>query len=232
MTVDRPRAQEPDVVSSVAGMVVAVVSAVFGICAHGMAAGTGIALPSSGQLLFLLAASAGIGAATAALARRRSPVLMAAGGLIVGQGVVHLAMVAGHGGHAGHGSHSGSSGQSGPALGHAAHTPDPDAIRAAMDGAAGTAAGAGGAGGAGSHADALLTPGMLGAHIVAVALTLSVVALLSGALAWIAARVARMWEWADLVVVDTSPAPLGRIVAPDPRFLRASGGTRAPPVGV
>lgn len=202
-------------VSSLAGMVVAVVSAVFGICAHGMAAGTGIALPTPGQTLFLLAASAGIGAATAAVARKRSPVATSAAGLLVGQGVVHMALVSGH--DHGAGGHS-------PA-GHAGHMVDPAAVRAALDGAT-TAAAAHGA-----HADALLTPGMLGAHVAAIGATLAVVAVLGVTLAWIAARVVPLLAAAHLVVVD-EPTTRGRTVAPDQRYLLSGGPTRAPPVSV
>src|SRR5699024_11447587 len=110
----------PDVVSTATGIVVAVVSAVFGVCAHGLAAGTGAALPSSEQLLMLLGASAGVGAVTAALARRRSPVLLSVAGLLAGQGLVHLVMVSDHAhGGAGHD--------------HAAgHVVYPGALRAAM----------------------------------------------------------------------------------------------------
>ncbi|HJC28310.1 MAG TPA: hypothetical protein H9759_02835 [Candidatus Dietzia intestinipullorum] len=209
MTADRPRPAAPDVVSTATGIVVAVVSAVFGVCAHGLAAGTGAALPSSEQLLMLLGASAGVGAVTAALARRRSPVLLSVGGLLAGQGLVHLVMVSDHAhGGAGHD--------------HAAgHVVDPGAVRAAMDG--GSAAGA--------HADLLLTPGMLGAHVAAVVLTLAVVAILSGTLAWVAARVAPLLAGAHLVVVDKL-VPRGRVPAADTRYLLSRGATRAPPVSV
>src|SRR5699024_9206868 len=83
---ERTRPAAPDGASTATGIDVAVASAVFGVCAHGLAAGTGAALPSSEQLLMLLGASAGVGAVTAALARRRSPVLLSVGGLLAGQG--------------------------------------------------------------------------------------------------------------------------------------------------
>lgn len=196
-------------VSTAAGIVVAVVSAVFGICAHGLAAGTGAALPSSEQILMLLGASAGVGAVTAALARRHSPVALSALGLLAGQGLVHLVMASGH-------SHGGA------AHNHAAgHTVDSGAVRAAMD--SGSTVGA--------HADSLLTPGMLGAHLAAVVMTLAVVAVLSGTLAWVAARVVPLLAGVHLVVVEKI-APCGRIPAPDARYLLAGGATRAPPVSV
>lgn len=229
MTAVRPRSEAPPLVTSLVGIIVAVVSAVFGISAHGLAAGTGAALPSSGQMLMVLAASAGIGGATAALARRRSPIALTAGGLLAGQGVVHLVMISGHG-------HSGSahSGAHPAAGGHAGHMPDPVAVRAAMDGTAATA-GTGGASGAGaatgSHADALLTPAMLGAHLAAIVITLALVAILSGTLAWVAARVLPLLATAHLVVVELTD-PHGRIAAPDARYLLARGRPRAPPVSV
>lgn len=207
-------------VTTIVGMVVAVVSAVFGISAHGMAAGTATALPGSGQLLMVLGASAGIGAATASLARQHSPVLLSGAGLLAGQGVVHLVLISGHA----HGAAS-----SHPA-GHAAgHTVGSAAIRAAMDSASG-AAGAGGPG-AGSHVDALLTPGMLGAHLGAILLTLTVVAVLSATLSWLAARLAPLAASVHLVVVELI-SPHGRVAAPDARYLLVGGGTRAPPLTV
>lgn len=200
-------------VSSLAGIIVAVVSGVFGISAHGLAAGSGAALPGSGQVLLVLGASAGIGAATASLARRRSPVALSAAGLLAGQGVVHLVLASGHS-HGG-GAHSHVAG----------HAVDTAAVRAAMDvTTTGSAA-------AGAHADALLTPGMLGAHLAAIAMTLTLVAILSGTLAWVAARMAPLLATVHLVVVDKQ-FPLGRIAAPDSRYLLAGGGTRAPPVAV
>ncbi|MBB1024474.1 hypothetical protein G6019_08525, partial [Dietzia sp. DQ12-76] len=69
MPADRVRTEVPPVVTAAVGMVVALVSAVFGIAAHGLAAGTGAWVPSPGQILLIAAASAGVGAATAAVAR-------------------------------------------------------------------------------------------------------------------------------------------------------------------
>ena len=72
---------------------------------------------------------------------------------------------------------------------------------------------------------------MLGAHIAAVVLTLTLVAILSGTLAWVAARVAPMLVRVHLVVV----APLLSSYdahAPRGRYLLAGGGTRAPPATV
>ncbi|MFN3338672.1 MAG: hypothetical protein ACK40Z_03155 [Dietzia sp.] len=219
MPADRLRAEVPPVVTAAVGIVVAVVSAVFGIAAHGLAAGTGAVVPSPGQLLLVAAASAGVGAATAAIARQRSPILMAAAGLIAGQGVVHLVLAPGH-------THSATPGSSHAALGH--HVTDPALVRAAMDSAA--MGGAAGSELAISPAT-LLTPGMLGAHLAAIAVTLALVAVLSGTLAWVAARVMPLLGSVHLVVV----APLVSSYdagAPRDRFLLARGGTRAPPVAV
>ena len=208
-------------VTALVGIVVAVVSAVFGISAHGLAAGTGAAglgaaAPSPGQILLVAAASAGVGAATAAIARRRAPVPVALAGLIAGQGLVHLVLATGHA----HGGVAHAAGSATVALGH--HVADPAAVRAAMDGSA--------SGSAASPA-ALLTPGMLGAHLAAIAATLLLVAAVSGALAWVAARVVPLLGTVHLVVV----APLVSSYdagAPRDRFLLARGGTRAPPVAV
>lgn len=199
--------------TAVVGIVVAVVSAVFGISAHGLAAGAAAGAPGAGQILLCIAAGAGVGAGTAAIARRRSPVMVAAAGLIAGQGLVHLVLASGHAhGHA----HGG-----GPGVpGH--HVTDPALVRAAMDGAALDAA---------PSPAGLLTPGMLGAHLAAVVVTLTVVAILTGTLAWVAARVMPMVAGVHLVVV----APLVSSYdarAPRGRFLLSRGGTRAPPVAV
>lgn len=214
MTADRFRAEVPPVVAAAVGIVVAVVSAVFGIAAHGLAAGTTAVAPTPGQLLLIAAASVGVGAATAAIARQRSPILVAAGGLIAGQGAVHLALATGH-------THSATPGSSHAALGH--HVTDPALVRAAMDSASGSELA--------TSPAALLTPGMLGAHLAAIAVTLALVAVLSVTLAWVAARVMPLLATAHLVVV----APLVSSYdadAPRDRFLLARGGTRAPPVTV
>ncbi|MFL0578933.1 hypothetical protein [Dietzia sp. 179-F 9C3 NHS] len=199
----RLRSEVPPVVTSLVGVVVAMVSAVFGISAHGLAAGAAATAPTSGQILSVLAAGAGIGAVTAALARHRSPVPVAAAGLVAGQGLVHLVLASGH------------------AHGPAGHTHGADAatVRAAMDATAVT-----------PHD--LWTPAMLGAHAAAIVVTLAVVAVLARTLAWVAARVAPLLgrillAAADLVVVPTLPTPV-----PDPGYLLARGGTRAPPVAV
>lgn len=205
-------------VSSLVGIVVAVVSAVFGISAHGLAAGTGATLPGSGQMLLVLAASAGIGAATASLARTHRPLVPTAGGLVAGQGVVHLVLISGHGhGRAAHPpAHSAAHSDAG------GHAVDAAAVRAAMDGVATAGAGPG------AHADGLLTPGMLGAHLAA---TLALVAILSATLDWVAGRVLPLLATVHLVVVEKL-STCGRIAAPDARYLLARGGTRAPPVAV
>lgn len=213
-------------VTALVGMVVAVVSGMFGIAAHGLAAGTdaavtGALIPGAGQLLLVAAASAGVGVAASAIARRRPPMLVAAAGLISGQGIVHLVLASGH-------THSGApvaAGSAHSALGH--HLTDPALVRAAMDSAA-----AGGAGsGTVTSAATLLTPGMLGAHLAAIVVTLALVAILSGTLAWVAARVVPLLGTVRLVVV----APLLSSYdagAARGRFLLARGGTRAPPVAV
>jgi len=195
------------VVTAAVGIIVALVSGVFGISAHGLAAGASSVAPTSGGILMVATASAGIGAVTAALARRRPPLLTAAAGLLAGQALVHLVLTTGH-------THT--AGANGT-IGH--HATDPVAVRAAMD-----STGAG-------HMGTLLTPQMLGAHIAAVVLTLTLVAILSGTLAWVAARVAPMLVRVHLVVV----APLLSSYdahAPRGRYLLAGGGTRAPPATV
>ena len=201
-------------VTAAVGIIVALVSGVFGISAHGLAAGTAAVPPTSGDILMVAAASAGIGAVTAALARHRPPLLTAAAGLLAGQGLVHLVLSTGH-------THAG--GMSG-AIGH--HGADPAAVRAAMDGATGAATNPGA-----GHTASLLTPQMLGAHIAAVVLTLTVVTILSRTLAWVAARVAPLLERVHLVVV----APLlssYNAHAPRARYLLTGGATRAPPAAV
>ncbi|MEV8221304.1 hypothetical protein AB0P16_02415 [Dietzia maris] len=211
MSADRLRAEVPPAVTAVVGIVVALVSGVFGISAHGLAAGALAGPPTVGQILALAATSAGIGALAASVARRRTPVLAAAAGLIAGQGLVHLVLASGH-------TH-GAAGTTG-VLGH--HATDPAALRAAMDGVGPAPA---------SSAAALLTPGMLGAHVAAIATTLALVAILSGTLSWLAARIPPMVETAHLVVVARLLASYDADT-PRGRFLLARGGTRAPPVAV
>lgn len=211
MSADRLRAEVPPAVTAVVGIVVALVSGVFGISAHGLAAGALAGPPTVGQILAVAATSAGIGALAASVARRRTPVLAAAAGLIAGQGLVHLVLASGH-------TH-GAAGTTG-VLGH--HATDPAALRAAMDGVGPAPA---------SSAAALLTPGMLGAHVAAIATTLALVAILSGTLSWLAARIPPMVETAHLVVVARLLASYDADT-PRGRFLLARGGTRAPPVAV
>ena len=205
-------------VTALVGVIVAVVSGVFGVSAHGLAAGAGATAPDPGQLLLVLAASAGIGAVTAALARDRAPIAVAAGGLIAGQGLVHLVLASEHG-HAA--AAPGATAGTAPAgFGH--HAIDPAAVRAAMDRAALEAS---------SSAAALLTPGMLGAHLAAIVATVAVVAGLSRALAWVAARVMPLLGRVHLVVVARIVSSYDA-AAPRDRFLLGRGGTRAPPVAV
>lgn len=209
-------------VAGAAGIIVALVSGIFGVCAHGLAAGSGALAPTAVELYLVAAASAGIGAVTAALARKHPPLLTAAAGLLAGQGVVHLVLATGHAHVAGAGVSAGSAAPN-PAIGH--HLTDPAALRAAIDGAS--------AGGMSPVADtaSLLTPAMLGAHVAAVALTLALVAVLSGTLAWVAARVAPLLAKVRLVVV--APLLAGYDArAPRRRYLLTGGGTRAPPAFV
>lgn len=215
MSADRLRAEVPPAVTAGVGIVVALVSGVFGISAHGLAAGALAGPPTSGQILAVAATSAGIGAVAASVARRRAPVLTAAAGLIAGQGLVHLVLATGHP-HSTTGYATGAPG----ALGH--HTTDPAALRAAMDGVGLAPA---------SSAEALLTPGMLGAHVAAIVTTLALVAILSGTLSWLAARIPPMVETAHLVVVARLLASYDADT-PRGRFLLSRGGTRAPPVSV
>ena len=213
-------------VTAAVGIVVALVSGVFGISAHGLAAGAAAVPPTSGDILMVGAASAGIGAVTAAIARDRPPLLTAAVGLLAGQGLVHLVLSTGH-----------THGLGTAHIGH--HGADTAAVRAAMDSASmnsaamdsaamdSAAAGSTGTG----HMASLLTPQMLGAHLAAVVLTLTLVAILTGTLAWVAARVAPLLARAHLVVV----APLQSSYnahAPRARYLLTGGGTRAPPAAV
>lgn len=209
MSADRLRPDVPPAVTAAVGIVVALVSGVFGISAHGLAAGAAAGPPTLGQILTVAAASAGVGAVTAARARQWSPVLTAGAGLVAGQGLVHLVLASGHS-HTGH--------AAGP-LGH--HVVDPAAVRAAMDSQ----------GLASAHSADLLTPGMLGAHMAAIVLTLALVAVLTGTLSWLAARVMPMFAVAHLVVVTplVSSYDAG---TPRDQFLLARGGTRAPPVSV
>ncbi|UVE96722.1 hypothetical protein [Dietzia sp. B32] len=208
MSADCLRAEVPPAVTAVVGIVVALVSGVFGISAHGLAAGVLAGPPTSGQVLSVAAASAGVGAVTAALARHRAPALTAAAGLIAGQGLVHVVLASGH-----------THGAAG-ASGH--HTTDPEALRAAMDSVGLAPA---------SSAAALLTPAMLGAHVAAIATTLVLVAILSGTLSWLAARVRPIPATAHLVVVARLLASYDAYTLRG-RFLLARGGTRAPPVTV
>lgn len=193
-------------VTAAVGIVVALVSGVFGISAHGLAAGAAAVPPTSGDIILVAAASAGIGAVTATLARHRPPLLTATAGLLAGQGLVHLVLSAGHT----HGLGTGHTGH---------HGADPAAVRAAMDGA-----------GTGRMAS-LLTPEMLGAHLAAIVLTLALVATLSWTLAWVAARVAPLMARVHLVVVAPLLASYDAH-APRGRYLLTGGGTRAPPAAV
>ena len=192
--------------TKIVGVTVALVSGIFGISAHGLAADMGPV--SFAQALTVAVTSAGIGAATAAAARYRFPILASASGLITGQGAVHIAMSGGHS-HHGSGSHP---------PGH--HGTDPAALRAAMDTAAHDAL---------ASATALMTPVMLAAHIAAIGSALLVIAALAGALAWVSARSMPPISTAHLVaVVAVVPVPRGAD-APLKRYLVSRGGTRAPP---
>jgi len=220
MSADRLRAEVPPVVTAAVGIVVALVSGIFGISAHGLAAGSSAVAPGSGDLLLVGGVSVGIGAVTAALARHRPPLVTAGVGLLSGQALVHLILSAGHNhGGAGYGgARYGGAGHVGQSpLAH--HAADPYAVRAAMDLGAEAPAG---------HLASLLTPAMLGAHVAAVLVTLALVAVLSRTLAWVAARVAPLLAAVHLVVV----APLLATYDAHPpraRYFLTGGGTRAPP---
>ena len=199
-------------VTALVGIVVAVVSGVFGISAHGLATTIDMGPPTAGQILLVAAASAGVGAATAAVARHRSPIATATAGLIAGQAVVHMVLSSGHA----HGNHAAAA----HPAGH--HITDPAAVRSAMDSAGLDPA---------ASAAALFTPGMLVAHLAAIASALALVAILAGTLAWVAARVLPMAASVHLVVV----VPLLSHYNADTlraRYLLARGGTRAPPAAV
>jgi len=228
MSAPRRRAEAPPVVTALVGMVVALVSVVFGVSAHGLAAGTGAVLPPVGQLLMVAAAGSGVGAVSATLARRRSPVMIAGAGLVVGQGIVHAVLSAGHGSHGAHPlTAPGAAGSAVRAAGGQAttahHAVDAAAVRAAMDHAA--------LDGAGS-VEALLTPGMLGAHLAAIVATVALVAVLSATLAWVAARLLPSSPAAGHLVVVEPPRVTSRTRVPEARYLISCGGTRAPPVCV
>lgn len=192
--------------TAIVGAIVALVSGIFGISAHGLA--TDMGPVSVAQALTVGITSAGIGAATAAAARYRLPILTSALGLILGQGAVHVAM---SGGHPHHGSVSHPPGH---------HTTDPAALRAATDAAAHDAL---------ASAAALMSPVMVAAHVAAIGSALLVIAVLAGALAWVSARTMPPISTAHLVaVVDVILPPRGAD-APLKRYLVSRGGTRAPP---
>ncbi|AWH93492.1 hypothetical protein A6035_16360 [Dietzia lutea] len=192
--------------TAIVGAIVAMVSGIFGISAHGLA--TDMGPVSFAQALTVGVTSAGIGAATAAAARYRLPMLTSALGLAIGQGAVHVAMSGGHTHHASV-SHP---------PGH--HATDPAALRAAMDTAAHDAL---------ASAAALMSPVMLAAHAAAIGSALLVIAVLAGALAWVSARTMPPKSTAHLVaVVAVVLSPRGAD-APLKRYLVSRGGTRAPP---
>jgi len=192
--------------TTIVGVTVALVSGIFGISAHGLA--TDMGPVSLAQVLTVAGTSAGIGAATAAAARNRFPILTSALGLVIGQSAVHIAMSGGHTHHTS-GSHP---------LGH--HVTDPAALRAAMDTAAHDAL---------ASATALMTPAMFAAHIAAIGSALLVIAVLAGALAWMSARLMPPLATGHLVaVVGVVLFPRGAD-APLKRYLVSRGGTRAPP---
>lgn len=197
-------------------MVVAVVSGVFGISAHGLAAPLDMGPVTAGQVLMVGAASAGVGAVTAAVARHRRPLVASTFGLICGQGLVHLMMSAGHS-HPTSEAHAASP----PSLGH--HTADPAALQTAIDTAAFDPV---------ASAAALMSPVMLAAHVAAIGAALLVIAVLAGALAWLSARTflpPSIVHLACAVVILVAPR---QVDARAKKFLISRGGTRAPPVAV
>lgn len=218
MSGDRGRGETsaPDPVCVAAGVVVALVSVVFGVAAHGMADHGGV--PGGPALLGLGLVGAGIGALAAELSRRYRPELVAGGALVLGQGLVHGVLTSVPGGHAHTAAAHGTTAHDTVAPGHGV---DVAALSAAMDAAA---LGRGSAG--------LLSPAMLGAHAVAIVLTVAVVAILAATLTWVAARMVVAApvtpHAADTVLVVVS------LVARAVRegYLVARGGTRAPPLAV
>ena len=197
-------------------MVVAVVSGVFGISAHGLAAPLDMGPVSAGQVLMVGAASAGVGAVAAAVARHRRPLVASAFGLICGQGVVHLVMSAGHS-HPTSGAHAASP----HSFGH--HASDPAALQTAMDTAAFDPV---------ASAAALMSPVMLAAHVAAIGAALVVIAVLAGALAWLSARTflpPSIVHLACAVVILVAPRQVDATLR---QYLVSRGGTRAPPVAV
>lgn len=209
---DRRYGEVPSLMTTAAGILVAVVCAVFGIGAHGLAAGMDLARLDTGQALLAMGVSAAVGAAVARLARRRSPLLLSGTGMLAGQGLIHLVLSAGHAHADTHGAHP---------VGRAPHG---GSMPAALDGTESAAVGA-------THVDSLLTPTMLGAHLAAIGLTVALVALLIAVLEWGAARMPTLPTRTPIAVGgpprvhDTAPAP-------DARYLLSAGGTRAPPPAV
>lgn len=206
----------PQPVTSLVGIVVALVAAVFGVCAHGLAAGPATPVPDAGTLVQVALGAGLVGALTAGAARRLPVLPTAAAGLLAGQGLTHLVLVVAHSGphgaaaHVDHlAAHTGSAGAAAESA----------AVRAAMDAA-------------GDAGHARLGWAMVLAHLGAIALTLVVLGLLAAALSWLAARVVPLLGG----VLLPAPAVVPRAATPPARpsavFLVGRGGTRAPPVTV
>lgn len=101
MSRDRRSGEVPSLVTTAIGTLVATICVVFGIGAHGLAAGMDLARLDTGQGLLAMGVSAAIGATVAELARWWSPLFLAGSGLFAGQVLIHLVLSIGHGHHGG-----------------------------------------------------------------------------------------------------------------------------------
>lgn len=198
--------EEPHLVPLVAGVVVAAVAGVFGICAHGLAATGSAVVPDGPTTLVALTGAALVGALTAALGRRLPLPPVAGAGLLLGQLVVHLVLAGHHRGHAG-GAHTG----------HLAGAQQGLAVRLAMDGAAPEAS------------PFHMSPRMAGAHLAAAAVTVLLLALVAGALAWVGSRIVTPLRRTRGRRETAVPHPVDGRVVPTAAHLVSGGGTRAPP---
>lgn len=203
--------------ASICGVVVAVVSGVTGVVAHGMASDHPMALTSQSALAVLVACGA-VGFGTARLIARCHPGLAVTGGLVAAQGAVHYALHWTHGSHAsGHGGH--------PSLGHEAHllyTPAERAriVQEAMEAGAGAPHGG-------------MTWSMLAAHVGATLVAGGALALIAAMLGWLSARAERL-AVPEVVVYERLTLPLPSV---EPRafvshHLVSRGAVRGPPISV
>ena len=202
---DRPERGEPQVVPLVTGVVVAAVAGVFGLCAHGLASAGPAFAPDGPAVLLALTGSALVGATTAAMGRRLPLLPVAGAGLLAGQLVVHLVLAGHHLGHSG-GAHPG----------HLAGPRQTLAVQAAMDSATPQAS------------PFHMSPVMAVAHLAAIAVTVVLLALISGALAWLGSRVVTPVRCTWGRQGAASLRPTGSRIVPTPAHLFSGGGTRAP----